>query len=767
MHELTAANTLFEPKHVSALYTFLQTERSGTPDYGDMGEYVGAKVKVRRGDKRVEGVVQATSSTGDAQEWLVRCSDGSTHHYHRTQLEKILVRTTKKKVGKQLDYILVSTRWKSCIQNCRTRWAPSIHRDLHGEKNDHALLECVWKWRIRNVKTRARKDFSCLYTQERDAHDNPKKTVCMLKFEATVESKLTELGYDAINDSTSTMYEKICTAIHSAMEVHLPTRRRGTCIRRRVSERTKALFKHRSALCKTDTQEQFAQVQKQIKDSSLADYTEWVQEWATEIGNAESIGDTRAIYKGVKALARKQDKPPTNLTTDSSGNMLKCAEDVAATWHQFLQAKFAATAAERARPQLEPLPCTKGKCGLTRSQFRQGLHKMNTGKAVGPDMIPTKLFKYSSRCQTLLCQLIQKIWLEEDVPEAFARATFVMLYKNKGSSNDPKKYRCIGLLSHAYKVLNQCLLQRLESETDSFLSDWQAGFRKNRGCRDNVLVLRSLYDEILEVGSKMYVSFIDYSAAFDSVSHKFIDKALKAAGASHKSRALFRAIYHAASATTRVQSTDGTTVMSDPFPIDRGVVQGDITSPLYFILALELILREHDCISGKGVRFGDIRVDTLGYADDAALLDADINISTARVTSIASGSRRDADMEISVEKTEVMHVEEQGRLDPANTEELKGVCTFECPHVDCKRVFQNAHGCKCHAGKCRRKDWFEVDRILDIKGNTGSKDRKFLIRWKGYGPEHDQWEPREHIHPSLINEYLHANNLYDHEWPGK
>ena len=30
----------------------------------------------------------------------------------------------------------------------------------------------------------------------------------------------------------------------------------------------------------------------------------------------------------------------------------------------------------------------------------------------------------------------------------------------------------------------------------------------------------------------MYVSFIDYSAAFDSVSHKFIDKALKAAGAS-------------------------------------------------------------------------------------------------------------------------------------------------------------------------------------------------------------------------------------------
>ena len=64
---------------------------------------------------------------------------------------------------------------------------------------------------------------------------------------------------------------------------------------------------------------------------------------------------------------------------------------------------------------------------------------MNTGKAVGPDRIPTKLYKHSPKCQKLLCQLIQKIWIEEDVPSAFARATFVMLYKNKGSSNDPKK----------------------------------------------------------------------------------------------------------------------------------------------------------------------------------------------------------------------------------------------------------------------------------------------------------------------------------------
>ena len=277
-------------------------------------------------------------------------------------------------------------------------------------------------------------------------------------------------------------------------------------------------------------------------------------------------------------------------------------------------------------------------------------------------------------------------------------------------------------------MLNQCLLQRLEEETGSFVSDWQAGFRKHRGCRDNVLTLRLLYDEILEEGRKMYVTFIDYSAAFNSVSHKFIDKALKAVCASHKRHALFRAIYAAASATTRVKNTDGTEIMSAPLAIDRGVVQGDITSPLYFILALQLILRKHYNVSVQGVQFENIRMDTLGYAGDAALLDEDIKVSTTRVTSISSGSRQDADMIISVEKTEVMHVEEQGRVSTASAEELEGVCKFECPHVDCKRVFYNAHGCKCNAGKCRRKNWYAVEKILDMKGDTGTPNRKFLIR---------------------------------------
>ena len=171
----------------------------------------------------------------------------------------------------------------------------------------------------------------------------------------------------------------------------------------------------------------------------------------------------------------------------------------------------------------------------------------------------------------------------------------------------------------------------MEEETKGYLPDWQAGFRQNRGCRDNVMVLRTLYNKMLQEGKEMAVTFIDYSVAFDSVSHKFIDMTLEEVGAKPRTRALFRAVYGGAAAMAKVKDVDGKFVLSKRFPVRRGVVQGDITSPFYFILALEAVLRRHDVIEGKGVDFGGSRIHTLGYADDAALIDSSVKTATARV----------------------------------------------------------------------------------------------------------------------------------------
>ena len=157
------------------------------------------------------------------------------------------------------------------------------------------------------------------------------------------------------------------------------------------------------------------------------------------------------------------------------------------------------------------------------------------------------------------------------------------------------------MLNHSYKVLSQCVLARIETEiAEDFLPSWQIDFRAERGCRDNVLLLRTIYDYMLENGHQLFATFIDFSAAFDSLSHKFIDQSLEAAGVSDKTRSMFRAIYRSATARTAVEGIDGETILSDLFPVKRGVVQGDVNSSMYFILALALIMRIRHATRQRG-----------------------------------------------------------------------------------------------------------------------------------------------------------------------
>ena len=52
---------------------------------------------------------------------------------------------------------------------------------------------------------------------------------------------------------------------------------------------------------------------------------------------------------------------------------------------------------------------------------------------------------------------------------------------------------------------------------------------------------------------------------------------------------------------------------------------------------------------------------------------------------------------------------------------------------------------------------WEVDHLLAdrIRKNVNGKSQitEYLVRWSGFGAEHDTWEPRANIHASLIQAY--------------
>ena len=373
---------------------------------------------------------------------------------------------------------------------------------------------------------------------------------------------------------------------------------------------------------------------------------------------------------------------------------------------------------------------------------------MKKGKACGPDDIPGEVFCNCEAAARELYDLLKIIWEREYVPPELVRAAFVMLYKNKGNPEDLTKYRCIGLLPHAYKILTLVLLERIMHECKDFLPDWQAGFRPERGCRDNVLLLRILFEQAIAKNEKLYVTYIDYSAAFDTVSHKFLDRSLAEAKASRKTRAMFRAIYAAAEGTAKVRGLNGKTIYSESFKVRRGVIQGGILSPIFFILALEQLFRMHDS-SPTGVKVGNyLQIGTLGYADDIAIISSDINEQSARVTNIAKGSLKDADMTVSLDKTKSMHVEKQHKLKPPTKDaieeaetEYKHTCEF------CDRKFKTSRGLKIHVTSCNFQhgltdEAYPIEKINAVFGST--KYRWFRVQWDGH-PGEDSWMPERSL----------------------
>ena len=218
----------------------------------------------------------------------------------------------------------MSRRWKSSVLSCKVRWAPAIHRNIHGEKDDHTLLESVWKWRIRNAKEIPTKDFDKLTEEVKDEQGNVKENETLTAFNDAVERKLDELGCPRDSDAVDavSLYQFMNEAIAYAIDTVLPDVQRTRGVKRETSQRTKDLYAKRPKM-KGCTQGQFDEHQEKIKESTLRDFKEWVEKHSEKMKSANGQGDTRSIYKSVQTLSQGQQKSPKNLTTDGQGSMLK------------------------------------------------------------------------------------------------------------------------------------------------------------------------------------------------------------------------------------------------------------------------------------------------------------------------------------------------------------------------------------------------------------------------------------------------------------
>ena len=88
------------------------------------------------------------------------------------------------------------------------------------------------------------------------------------------------------------------------------------------------------------------------------------------------------------------------------------------------------------------------------------------------------------------------------------------------------------------------------------LPDVQAGFRRGRGTRNQVANIHWLIEKTKEFQKNIYLCFIDYAKAFDSLDHNKLWKALKVIGIPDHLNCLLRNLYAGREATVRKASME-------------------------------------------------------------------------------------------------------------------------------------------------------------------------------------------------------------------
>ena len=160
------------------------------------------------------------------------------------------------------------------------------------------------------------------------------------------------------------------------------------------------------------------------------------------------------------------------------------------------------------------------------------------------------------------------------------------------------------------------LQARLQQYMNFELPDVQAGFRKDRGIRDEIANIHWIIEKAREFQKNIYFCFIDYAKAFDCVDHSKLWKILKEMAIPDHLICLLRNLYAVQEATVR--TGHGTT---DWFQIGKGVCQGCILSPCLFNLYAEYIMRNARLDAAQAeIRIAWGNTNNLRYADDTTLM---------------------------------------------------------------------------------------------------------------------------------------------------
>ena len=286
--------------------------------------------------------------------------------------------------------------------------------------------------------------------------------------------------------------------------------------------------------------------------------------------------------------------------------------------------------------------------GISLEEVIKTISSLKTDSAPGKDGVSNKMLKsLSPEVLQIICSHFNMVIDSASVPEGWREGLVVLLLKRKPATV-LSNYRPITLISCISKLFTKIMAKRLSEriQNTDVLGDTQQGFRKERSCLDNLLILNTLLEK--QKKKECHMAFIDLTAAYDLVDRNILWKKMEKLNLPMPFINLLRSYYDDDS----FECTIGN-IKSNKHVLRRGLRQGCNLSPVLFSIYMSDLSARLENVGGGLPLTSKIFVNHLLFADDLFLV-SQTREGLTILLSVLNGWCKDFKMQMSQSKSKVI-----------------------------------------------------------------------------------------------------------------